>query len=282
MKFNSAELLEGAGTPEQITDPLRTYVSEARFFKNLVLTDVSKLSRGSYLIEVGSGIGLLSLHLASMGFEVTAFEPQSSGFNQMNEMRSLISENWNPPVPQVDFREVILGSETKLDKMADYVFAINVIEHVHDYENLIAHAIKAKTQEATFRIVCPNYSIPYEPHFNIPIIFTKMFTKFIFGHKIRGSKIPNSEEFWEDLSWPTQRGLKKTFKSNGWSFEFSRDGTDAYLNRVLADSDFIIRKGLLVGSLFKIISRLSRVVRFIPYSMLPIIDCRITNTSQAK
>jgi cyclopropane fatty-acyl-phospholipid synthase-like methyltransferase len=282
LKFNSAELLEGVGAPELITDPLRTYVSEARFFKNLVLTDISKMSRGSYLIEVGSGIGLLSLHLASMGFEVTAFEPQSSGFNQMNEMRSLISENWNPPVPQVDFREVILGSETKLDKMADYIFAINVIEHVHDYENLIAHAIKATTQEATFRIVCPNYSIPYEPHFNIPIIFTKMFTKFIFGHKIQGSKIPNSEEFWEDLSWPTQRGLKKTFKSNGWSFEFSRDATDAYLKRVLADSDFIIRKGLLVGSLFKIISRLSRVVRFIPYSMLPIIDCRITNTSQAK
>jgi len=282
LKFNSAELLEGTGTPELITDPLRTYVSEARFFKNLVLTDVSKLSRGSYLIEVGSGIGLLSLHLASIGFEMTAFEPQSSGFNQMNEMRSLISENWNPPVPQVDFREVILGSETKLDKMADYIFAINVIEHVHDYENLIAHAIKAKTPNAVLRIICPNYLIPYEPHFNIPIIFTKRITKFIFGYKIRGSKIPNSEEFWEDLSWPTQRGLKKTFKSNGWSFEFSRDATDAYLNRVLADSDFIIRKGLLVGSLFKIISRLSRVVRFIPYSMLPIIDCRITNTSQAK
>jgi 2-polyprenyl-3-methyl-5-hydroxy-6-metoxy-1,4-benzoquinol methylase len=282
LKFNSAELLEGAGTPELITDPLRTYVSEARFFKNLVLTDILKMSRGSHLIEVGSGIGLLSLHLASMGFEVTAFEPQSSGFNQMNELRSLISENWNPPVPQVDFREAILEQETKLEKLADYVFAINVIEHVHDYEDLICQAIKAKTPNAVLRIICPNYSVRYEPHFNIPIIFTKRITKFIFGHKIHNSKIPNSEEFWDDLSWPTQRGLKRILKSNGWNVEFSREATNAYLNRVLADSDFLIRKGLLVGSLFKIISHLSRVIRFIPYSLLPIIDCRITNTSQAK
>jgi len=282
LKFNSAELPEGACTPELITDPLRTYISEARFFKNLILTDVSKLSRGGYLIEVGSGIGLLSLHLASLGFEVTAFEPQSSGFNHMNEMRSLISENWMPPVPQVEFREAILEQETKLDKNADYIFAINVIEHVHDYEDLITQAVKAKTPTATLRIICPNYSIPYEPHFNIPIIFTKIFTKFIFGHKIRGSKIPNSEEFWDDLSWPTQRGLRNMLKSKGWNVEFSRDATHAYLNRVLADSDFIIRKGLIVGSLFKVISHLPKVIRFVPYSLLPIIDCRITNASQSK
>ena len=111
---------------------------------------------------------------------------------------------------------------------------------------------------------------------------TKMFTKFIFGHKIRGSEIPNSEKFWDDLSWPTQRGLKKILKSNGWNVEFSRDATNAYLNRVLADSDFVTRKGLVVGSLFQMISHLTKVVRFVPYSMLPIIDCRITNTGQAK
>ena len=282
MKFNSAELLEGARTPEIITDPLRTYISEARFFKNLVLTDISKLSCSSYLIEVGSGIGLLSLHLASLGFEVTAFEPQSSGFNQMNEMRSLISENWIPPVPKVDFREAILEQESKLEKLADYIFAINVIEHVHDYEDLIAQAIKAKTQNATFRIICPNYSIPYEPHFNIPIVFNKAITKLIFGNKIRNSKIPNSEEFWDDLSWPTQRGLRRLLKTYGWSVEFSHDATCEYLNRALTDFDFIARKGLFFGTLFRMIAQLTKTVRFVPFSLLPIIDCRITNTSQAK
>ncbi len=280
MKFNSADLLRGDVIPEEITDPLRTYISEAKFFKNLILTDTSKLKHGSYLIEVGSGIGLLSFHLASVGFEVTAFEPQSSGFNQMNAMRTLISENWKPSAPKVEFREASLNRATNLNKLADYIFAINVIEHVHDIEDLITQAVKVKTREATMRIVCPNYSIPYEPHFNIPIIFTKRVTKFIFKHKIRNSEIPNSEEFWDDLSWPTQRGLKKMLESKGWNVEFSREATDEYLKRVLTDSDFLLRKGYLIGTFFKLISYVAKIVRFVPSAFLPIIDCRITNAKR--
>ena len=280
LKFDSAELLIGDLIPPEIIDPLRTYISEAKFFKNIVTPDVANLISGSYVIEVGSGIGLLSLHLASLGFEVTAFEPQSSGFNQMNAMRSLISENWKPSAPQVEFREASLNQTTQLEKLADYIFAINVIEHVHNFEELITHAVKAKTPEATMRIVCPNYSIPYEPHFNIPIIFTKRITKFIFGHKIHNSKIPDSDEFWGDLSWPTQKKLKKILKSKGWNVEFSRDATHGYLNRALSDSDFIVRKGRIIGSLFKLISVLVKIVRFVPLAYLPVIDCRISNAKQ--
>ena len=280
LKFDSAELLIGDLIPPEIIDPLRTYISEAKFFKNIVAPDVANLTSGSYVIEVGSGIGLLSLHLASLGFEVTAFEPQSSGFNQMNAMRSFISENWKPSAPQVEFREASLNQTTQLEKLADYIFAINVIEHVHNFEELITHAVKAKTPEATMRIVCPNYSIPYEPHFNIPIIFTKRITKFIFGHKIHNSKIPDSDEFWGDLSWPTQKKLKKILKSKGWNVEFSRDATHEYLNRAFSDSDFIVRKGRIIGSLFKLTSVLVKIVRFVPLAYLPVIDCRISNAKQ--
>ena len=280
LKFDSAELLIGDLIPPEIIDPLRTYISEAKFFKNIVAPDVANLISGSYIIEVGSGIGLLSLHLASLGFEVTAFEPQSSGFNQMNAMRSFITENWKPSAPQVEFREASLNQSTQLEKLADYIFAINVIEHVHDFEELITHAVKAKTPEATMRIVCPNYSIPYEPHFNIPIIFTKRITKFIFGHKIHNSKIPDSDEFWGDLSWPTQKKLKKILKSKGWNVEFSRDATHEYLNRAFSDSDFIVRKGRIIGSLFKLTSVLVKIVRFVPLAYLPVIDCRISNAKQ--
>ena len=282
LKFDSAELLVGDLIPPEIIDPLRTYISEAKFFNNIIAPDVANLISGSYVIEVGSGIGLLSLHLASLGFEVTAFEPQSSGFNQMNAMRSFISENWKPSAPQVEFREASLNQTTQLEKLADYIFAINVIEHLHNFEELITHAVKAKTPEATMRIVCPNYSIPYEPHFNIPIIFTKRITKFIFGHKIHNSKIPDSDEFWGDLSWPTQKKLKKILKSKGWNVEFSRDATHEYLNRALSDSDFIVRKGRIIGSLFKLTSVLAKIVRFVPLAYLPVIDCRISNAKQTK
>lgn len=280
MSYDSAELFKNEKLPKNVQEPLKMYLTEAQFFAKVVTPDLSRLSPGSQIIEIGSGIGLLALFLSSKGFAVTAFEPQSSGFNQMNEMRREIVANWKPATPSVEFREALLDESTKLNKLADYIFAINVIEHVPNFMGLIANGIRAKTDDAIFRLVCPNYTIPYEPHFNIPIIFSKRITGFVFGSKIRNSKIPNSEEFWGDLSWPKQRGLKNMLKSNGWDAEFSHDATHAYLKRVLTDSDFIARKGFLIGSLFRVISHLTKVVRFIPHAFLPIIDCRISNAKR--
>ena len=276
MAYNSAELLENGKLPQDILEPLKTYISEARFFAKVVAPDLSGLSPGSQIIEIGSGIGLLALFLSSKGFAVTAFEPQSSGFNQMNEMRTEIVANWKPVTPTVEFREALLDESTKLNKLADYIFAINVIEHVPNFVGLIANGIRAKTDDGIFRLVCPNYTIPYEPHFNIPIVFSKKITKLIFRQKISSSSIPNSEEFWNDLSWPTQRGLKKSLKSIGWEVTFSRDATNEYLKRALFDPAFIDRKGKVVGRLFKLISLLAKIVRFVPPAFLPIIDCRIS------
>jgi len=274
--YNSAELLESGKLPQDIQEPLKTYISEAQFFAKVVTPDLSRLSPGSQIIEIGSGIGLLALFLSSKGFAVTAFEPQSSGFNQMNEMRREIVTNWKPVTPTVEFREALLDESTKLNKLADYIFAINVIEHVPNFVGLIANGIRAKTDDAIFRLVCPNYTIPYEPHFNIPIIFSKKITKFIFRQKISSSSIPNNEEFWNDLSWPTQRGLKKSLKSIGWEVTFSHDATNEYLKRALSDPAFIDRKGKVVGRLFELISLLAKIVRFVPPAFLPIIDCRIS------
>ena len=276
MPYNSAELLENGKLPQDIQEPIKTYISEAQFFAKVVAPDLSQLSPGSQIIEIGSGIGLLALFLSSKGFAVTAFEPQSSGFNQMNEMRREIVANWKPKLPPVEFREALLDESTKLDKLADYIYAINVIEHVPDYLVLIANGINAKTNDGIFRLICPNYTVPYEPHFNIPIIFSKKITKFIFKRRISRSTIPNNEEFWNDLSWPTQHGLNKSLKSIGWEVTFSRDATNEYLKRALSDSAFIARKGRVVGNLLRLISLLAKIVRFLPPAFLPIIDCRIS------
>ena len=48
------------------------------------------MAPGSHRVEVGSGVGLLTMNLAAKGFEVTAFEPQASGFTDMHKMRNLL------------------------------------------------------------------------------------------------------------------------------------------------------------------------------------------------
>ena len=260
---------------------LNTYIEEAEFFEKVLDSDVSRLPTGSHLVEIGSGIGLLSLNLASRGFVVTAFEPQASGFNEMHQMRDLVTNNWKGPLPKINFSDISVNKSTKLDSPADYLYAINVIEHVPDYRTLIHDALNQVTSQGVFRIICPNYSIPYEPHFEIPVIVSKKLTFRVFRRKIEKSEIPKSKEFWQDLSWPTQRGLKRYLKSIGVEFEFSREATNFYVNRALSDSSFVNRKGLLFGSLIKGFAISAKyLTRFIPLSLIPIIDCRISKNTK--
>ena len=159
------------------------YVSEAEFFECVLASDVSKLPSGSHIVEIGAGIGLLALNLADRGFEVTAFEPEASGFTEMHAMREVILSNWVGEIPEVNFIDHYIDATRELIKPADYMFAINVIEHVPKYEQLIIDALNLKTGSATLRLICPNYAIPYEPHLEIPIIFTKNLTWRIFKKK---------------------------------------------------------------------------------------------------
>jgi hypothetical protein len=254
------------------------YVSEAEFFEGVLASDVSKLPSGSHIVEIGAGIGLLALNLANRGFEVTAFEPEANGFTEMHAMREVILSNWVGEIPTVNFIDHYIDATTELDKPADYMFAINVIEHVPEYEQLIVNVLKLKAESATLRLICPNYAIPYEPHLEIPIIFTKYLTWRIFKKRIAKSTILNPIDFWRDLSWPTQRKLRRKLNNLGLVAEFSRDATNYYVNRALTDSSFTERKGLIIGNCLKVFATVAKhLTRFIPMSLIPIIDCRITS-----
>ena len=137
-----------------------TYVLEAEFFEEVLASDVSMLPSGSHLVEIGAGIGLLALNLATQGFEVTAFEPEASGFTEMHGMHEVVLSNWIGKIPIVNFIYQYIDATTKIDKPADYMNAINVIEHVPEYELLIVNALRLKSESATLRLICPNYAIP--------------------------------------------------------------------------------------------------------------------------
>ena len=87
----------------------------------------------------------------------------------------------------------------------------------------------------------------------------------------------NPSEFWQDLSWPSQRRLKKTFVELNVKVKFSRDATNFYINRALSDTTFLDRKGRIIGTTIKAFAFAAKhLTRFIPISLVPIIDCRIT------
>jgi hypothetical protein len=111
---------------------------------------------------------------------------------------------------------------------------------------------------------------------------SKNLTWRIFKTRIVKSTIPNPVDFWKDLSWPSQRKLKKLLKEIGVVAEFSRDATNHYISRALNDPSFIERKGPIFGKILKIFATIAkRLTRFIPIALIPIIDCRITSRSDS-
>jgi len=258
-----------------------TYALEAEFFEDVLASDVSKLPSESHLVEIGAGIGLLALKLVARGYKVTAFEPEAAGFTEMHAMREIVLSNWIGEIPTVNFIDHYIDDTTEIGEPADYMIAINVIEHVPEYEQLIVNALRLKSESATLRLICPNYAIPYEPHFEIPIILTKNFTWRIFKKRITKSTTPNPVDFWRDLSWPTQRKLKKKLDNLGIVAEFSRDATNHYIKRALTDPKFIERKGPIIGNCLKVFATVAQhLTRFIPLSFSPIIDCRINGKAK--
>ncbi len=256
---------------------IRTYISEADFYFSILKPDFQEVKKGLTVVEIGSGIGLLSMYIANLGHKVYSFEPQSSGFTDMLKMKELISECWEADFPVVNFiNDYYSESYFQKNERTDYFFSVNVIEHIPNYGELIQSVRKNMKNTSIFRIITSNYLIPYEPHFDIPVILNKKLTFNFFKKKILNSNVPNPLEFWDDLSWPTPSKMKKAVVDSGMSVVFSRQTSKSYLERPVKDEAFKQRKNKLTFQVIKLISKvLMPVLSFVPLTLMPIIDCKV-------
>lgn len=226
---------------------VRTYVGEADFFHPLVSERLA--GRGPLeVVEVGSGIGLLALRLAADGHRVTAFEPQSAGYDHDWAMHELVRDCWDGPVPRVTWHDRVFDAALlDPDRPVDVALSVNVLEHVAHPADLVAEVVAALGPGGVYRVVCPNYTVPYEPHFNIPTLFSKRLTGRVFAERIRSSPRHDAEALWDELSWPTQRGLATALRERGVAVRFDRQASRAYLDRAVGDPAFEARKGPVLG-----------------------------------
>lgn len=251
-----------------------TYVGEAIFFWELLIDDLKANQSIETVIEIGSGIGLLSLLIAASGYNVVSFEPESAGFSEMHRIRTLILQSWDGPLPRVKFvDDYFVGTLPQGYESADFAFAINVLEHVPDTDEFLRISSKAIKPGAQLRMIFPNYLFPYEPHFNIPTAISKRLTYRIWRRKIEAASFPDPVGMWNDLSWPNLRRIKRSSRKIGLKCRFSRQVIDSYLTRLETDSHFLARKGAAGRYVFRPIGKFGRfALPAIPKSMLPIID----------
>jgi SAM-dependent methyltransferase len=170
------------------------------------------------------------------------------------------------------------GEELALSDQFELAFSINVMEHVDDVAQVLRSVHRALKVGGYHRFVCPNYAFPYEPHFNIPTLFSRFLTERFLWRWIAGSKrVLDPVGVWSSLNWISVRQVRQLCRVSSMAPSFSADIFESYLDRAQFDREFQVRHGVLLVELVNLLrrSRLLRLAHLIPTALLPVMDCRI-------
>ena len=261
-------------------DRLALYVNEAKFIYSLIEKELDVEPMNFY--EIGSGIGLLSRMIAEKGHTVIATEPATSGFGVVKVLQKVIEKSFNPetnvPVYYSETAEDLFTTLQSEHKKFNFIFCANVVEHVINLPKFFDSIIPLISQNGTFRFVCPNYAIPYEPHFGFITLFSKKLT-FKFQKrkilKMEKQRKENLVEFYNELSFPNIQKINRILKNSNCEIIYSKSATLEYVKRATNDGIFIARKRIISFLVSKSGKLLPIIIKVIPKSILPIIDCQI-------
>jgi len=254
------------------------YANEALFGFCVIAKDLHHLSPGAQILEIGAGISLLSCHLQREGYAVTAVDPVGQGFSHLDRLRKIVLDfakegGFVPAALSVPAEKLECTSEF------DFAFSINVMEHVADVALVIKCVFSAIKKGACYRFICPNYLFPYEPHFNIPILFSKAWTECLFRKLIYSSqRIINPVETWASLNWISVLKVRRICHSHlGVDPVFDRSVLYRFVQRSLHDSEFRSRRGSFILGLLQALDRLgmTQLLGRIPVVCQPAMDCVI-------
>lgn len=225
----------------------------------LRLLEWARLQPGHRVLEVGAGGGLLSGFLQSRGVDLVAIEPTAEGFEATTELALVISAATaiSAKILPLSAREI----EPRKHGYFNLVFSVNVIEHFQPMnENLDALA-RIMGDGGVQTHTCPNYYIPYEPHYKIPLLpFAPQFTPFL-GHR-------RSENLWRSLNFITSSDLRAYARRFGLAISFKQGTLSAAIERLCAEPAFAARHPKILHRAARVIRAfgLARVLRALPPS----------------
>ncbi len=262
-----------------------TYAAEALFGRRYIDSDLECLRRGARVLEVGAGSLLLSCQLMREGFEVTALEPIGDGFSHFDQMRQMVLDKARSLgcCPAILDRP---AEEFAVVNRFDYAFSVNVMEHVNDVARVLEAVGKGLNVGASYRFTCPNYLFPYEPHFNIPTLFSKRLTEKLLRRKIFGShRVPDPSGTWKSLNWINVVQVGRYVRRlSGFTMTFNRSMLVSTLERIASDPDFAGRRSPAMRSLLLVLVRLRmhHLFRLVPAVFQPIMDCRVEKIADSE
>jgi SAM-dependent methyltransferase len=274
-----------ASIPEQdktLQTNFNIYANEARFGLSVIKDDLNNLTPGAEIMEIGAGMLLLSGYLAYKGFRIYALEPIGEGFTLFRTLQAEVLNHYGKN--GVHFNIIKSEIENLPDtEHFDFVFSINVFEHINNIELGLANSYLSLRTGGNLRVYSPNYLFPYEPHFNIPTLFSKQLTELIFKSCIfESTRVSQAKEVWDGLNWINILQVRKFFRERcGNEPIFNRMATYQIMRRVLDDQEYRKRRPGWVTTFLKVINRIGlfQLLKLVPVIFSPVMDFRIQRVS---
>ena len=214
------------------------------------------------ILEVGAGLGLISIYLHRQGHDVVALEPAALAFGFFDATKKEIWKRLGKDTPRLVEKTAEKLNEEE-DGLFDFSFSVNVMEHIADIETATAAIISVLKPDGLSVNSCPNYLVPYEPHYAIPMFpFGPAATRILFA-----GKIDPDPDTWNSLNFIDWFRVRRMAHSNDASVTFEPSLIYKSFKRLGEDPEFMKRhENGLVGRTYKLLNAtgLLYLLKFLP------------------
>ena len=263
----------------ELIDLFLTYQNEAIEARKLLDGSLIKLNPGAEILEVGGGILMLAIQLASEGFRVTTVEPVGQGFSGISFIMNISSEI----ARKEDLVLTLIESpieDCKFDHKFDFIFSINVMEHLNDPFLVLRQVKKILKPGGQYRFLCPNYDFPYEPHFGKILWVRKGGSFYLEFKRIKNLELENIDSggLYDSLNFITVAKLEAFSRESNLHLKFNSQAFYFMLQRAISDAGLRTRHKNFIP-IVDILSKLNFIglSKFFPARFQPVMDVTLYN-----